>query len=133
MSCVLFTTQQRTNYISHWQQRDKTGSKINQHWLYYLQRQCQWQDHTWMYVWVTTPLFFTSKYKKNCSILISLLLSLPTNSSFGLNTYITSENRKLQQENFQLLLKHIKKTNTVISVDLKSFLLKLCDILWWGI
>lgn len=52
---------------------------------------------------------FTSKYTKNLSMLFSLLKSLPTNSSFGLNTYITSENTKLQQENFHLLITQRKK------------------------
>lgn len=52
---------------------------------------------------------FTSKYIKSRSMLFSLLNSLPTNSSFGLYTYIISENRKLQQENFHLLIKQIKK------------------------
>lgn len=52
---------------------------------------------------------FTSKYMYKPSMLFSPRKSLPTNSSFGLNTYITSENRKLQQENFHLLIKQIKK------------------------
>lgn len=90
--------------------RQPTGSKINQHWLYFLFVYRGNVNGKTMIVWATKPLFIPVT-KQVILALISACVSTKQYGHLRLNNYIISENTKIPA----------KRSIPYISVDLNHF------------